>query len=512
MNEIINEIAVIFKRVKTEFDLIEEFIPFKVVEGYLYEKDECFIDYEQNVYYHMASLADIGNVFAGRISIYDAMKNNENQSLPEIKKKLLTYFQGFKYYKNTDDTSEEYNIIKVKNKETNEISIFVDKETAIYYEMYQALRDYSKNNINEKNLKAMGYSENQEEIAEASDTSEIIMNKKPLEIITEIKKTIKGQDEAIETIVTNLWMKYNFKDIPKSNLLLIGPSGVGKTAIFKKLKKILDVPVIIYSITGVSQAGYKGHDIEEMLVDLYYASDKSIEKAQNGIIFIDEFDKIATKGNTGEIGTTAVQNELLKIIEGTNRTVALDNYHSISIDTTNITFVCCGAFSDLYDNSKKVKTVGFNSIYEEPAKTKITVDNIIKYGIIRELAGRLPIIVELNDLNGNKEVLKDILLNSDESIFSSIISSIGSMGVNVINKNEVIDLIIDNAIKRKIGARGLIGPTRNIFLKIIYEIANNQEKYQSVVLGPTILENNNDFKLIPKKIKRKIKTDMTLQG
>ena len=511
---IISEIAVIFKRVKSEFDLVEEFIPYKVVEGYLYEEEESFIDYEQNVYPHMASLASVGNVFAGRASIYEVMKKNENMTLSEIKTRLLTYLEGFTYYKNIDDTSSEYNIIKAKNKQTDEVKIFVDQETATYYEMYQALRDYSKNNIANKVSSKIKEQSEIKKISENENNTnnEICMSRKPIDIINEIKKTIKGQDAAIETIITNLWIKYNFKDVPKANMLLIGPSGVGKTAIFKKLKQILDVPVAMFSIPGVSQAGYKGHDIDEMLTELYILSNENIEKAEKGIIFIDEFDKLAANRDSGEIGTIAVQNELLKIIEGCTRTVSIDNHRTFNIDTSNITFVCCGAFSELYEEKNTHKPVGFNSTYQELPKIKVTTESIIKYGIIRELAGRLPIIIELNDLNNNKEILKEILLNSDESIFSSIISAINNEGVNIQNISELADLIVDKAIKRKIGARGLISPTRNIFLKIIYEIANNPGKYESVIIGTNIMEDNNDFELIPKQVKRKIKTDLTVQG
>ena len=493
----IGEFASIFNRKKTEDELVEEFIPVRVVEGYYYEEEETFVDVNQNVYSHIAELTEVGNVYGIRTNAIEIMKANEKFTIVGIKKGILDKALKYEYYKNNDIDSKDFGVILMRDKETGEVGVFRDKDSDKYYEVY--LLD----NKEKKESPKENADENEEPIERVKAD-----NYTPAELISEIKKTIKGQDEAIEKIVTLLWIKYNFPMIGKTNMMVIGPSGVGKTAIFRKIKDILGIPVSIYSVTGTSQAGYKGHDIEEMLSQLYFNSGRDKNKTENGIIIIDEFDKLSTNRETGEIGTTAIQNELLKLIEGCERSIPLDNFNSINIDTSNIVFVGCGAFADLLDTKKDVRpAIGFNNYKEEKTANDIKVDTemiVNKGGIIRELAGRMPVIIKLNELS--RENLKDILLNSDESKLRVVIESIDSLGIEIENLDIIINGLVDEAINAKIGARGLTKSVMNIFLKIFEDLGNNPDKYGKIILGDNILKDNTDYKLIPKKVKRKVKT------
>lgn len=499
---IANEFAIILNRVKTNYEMVEQFVPVRVVEGYYSEDEECFVDVNQNVYSHIASLSTVGNVFLGRTPIMEVLGQYKDMPLVKIRQKILSDLLKYEFFKNVDETSDEYCHVKSRDKETGKVYLFTDKDTDMYYEMFDKTKSISGES---------------EEIPKenTTDSKTPVESKKeaeltPNEVMKAIKRTIKGQDEAIETIVTLLWVKYNLPIINKTNMLVLGPSGVGKTAIFKKIKEVLDIPLSIYSVTGTSQAGYKGHDIEEMLIQLYYDAGMDLAKAENGIVVIDEFDKLSSQRDNGEIGTIAIQNELLKLIEGCERTIPLDNHRSITMDTSNIIFVGCGAFSDLFESKETKHTIiGFNSgsNKEEKCEIKIDTETIVESGgIIRELAGRLPIIIQLNDLNNNKEVLKDILLNSDESGLYQIIESLHSIGIEVENIDGIVDILVDNAIKKHIGARGLISSSMNMFLRIFREIGNNPNKYNKLIIGDNIVDDPNDFKLVSVKTKKKTKT------
>ena len=397
------------------------------------------------------------------------------ETIDAIKKEILDYAKKFTYQR--DLSRNEY--IIATNKENDDQSLFEDI-------------DNRANFVPSKSGSSMTGFDN-------------ILDITPEDLEEKVKKTIKGQDEAVRKIVTALWTTLNFRNLKKKNMLIIGPTGVGKTAIFKKLKEFVGVPFVIFSIPGLSQAGYVGRSVDEILKQVYYESNGNLDEAESSIVILDEIDKIAKdKDGHGEVATIAVQNELLKIIEGCERFVETNNVHdpNFTIDTSKMIFVATGAFQELFEKEKT--QLGFvESTTKNLKKKEINTDKLMEYGLKRELLGRLPIIVELNKLD--KEALKDIILNSDESELLETLNALRQLGVKVENVDEVIDLIIDDAIEKQIGARGLIPTINNIFSEIFYEVGNNQGKYNSVTIGPNIIKDNKDYKLDRKQNKTRKK-------
>ena len=317
----------------------------------------------------------------------------------------------------------------------------------------------------------------------------------PKDVLIELYKTVKGQDELVKTIVTTIWVNlYSIGN--KRNMLVMGPTGVGKTLVFETLSKILGLPILVTSTSGMSQAGYKGGDLTDILTQyiLKYGKDPNIDK---GIIILDEFDKLAYKGEeSGSVSTMGIQNELLKMIEGNTYNVEVGQRTCI-FDTKSITFVCCGAFQELYEDKKtpQKSKIGFGSISSEESKkeNQSMSDKLVSYGLKREIVGRLPIVLQFNALT--KDNLKDIILNSKTSELQEYIRILKEFGIENINIDDLVDIIVNDAMERKIGARGLTSTIVNMFNNIMYEVFNNPGEYDTLHIGSNILNNPNDFTL-----------------
>ncbi len=336
----------------------------------------------------------------------------------------------------------------------------------------------------------------------------------------EIKKVLDdyviGQDEAKKTLSVAVYNHYKriaheenaSKDdveIQKSNILLLGPTGCGKTLLARTLARILNVPFAIADATTLTEAGYVGEDVENILLKLIQAADGDIQKAEKGIIYIDEIDKITRKSEnpsiTRDVSGEGVQQALLKIIEGTVASVPPQggrkhpNQELIQINTENILIICGGAFEGLEDiikNRTGEKAIGFGSQIKSKKEMKqyeifqeLLPQDLLKFGLIPEFIGRLPIIATLKELD--KEALIKILVEPKNALVKQYEKLFQMDGVELVFEQEAIEAIVEKAIERKTGARGLRSIIEEIMRDIMYEIPSNLNIEKCTITKDTVL-------------------------
>lgn len=337
---------------------------------------------------------------------------------------------------------------------------------------------------------------------------------KPAELKAELDKYVIGQDEAKRTLSVAVYNHYkrinalaaaggkpseDDVEIGKSNILLLGPTGVGKTLLAQTLARMLDVPFAIADATTLTEAGYVGEDVENILLRLIQAADFDVSKAERGIIFIDEIDKISRKSEnrsiTRDVSGEGVQQALLKIVEGTVSNVPPQggrkhpNQEFIQINTANILFICGGAFDgmrEIVENRLGRATVGYNAPTLSAAERKkgadlhkVTQQDIIKYGLIPELVGRLPVITVLDPLD--KEALVRILTEPKNALTKQYKKLFEYDGVELEFTPEALDAIAEKAAALQNGARGLRSVTEKIMNGYMFDIPSNPETKKLVI-------------------------------